>query len=252
MQDMDFDNESLLRCFIAEEEEKAIIDWHTENNKKRSDIFEYRLDAADKLREEGNEFFKSADYETARHRYYAAIWHLDFDIGQQWNMMDHHSNDLNTRKLKVIGNINATYMKAKDWVKTKTTADIGLRHMEKSGLDDKEAKAKFHYRKGIANLERGFSEDAYEQLKKADTVNPGVREVRQALKSAIETQKRDKQQAKQVWKEKLLTDEERVCRGDWWRLTVQTARCRARLRRAFKAFLRCCLRRCCGYGRKES
>merc|ERR1719343_1248722 len=149
---MDFDNEVLLRCFISEEEEAKVVEWCKENDHKRSDIFEYRLEEADKLREEGNGFFKSEDYDTALHRYYAAIWHLDFDIGQQWNMMDNHQLDLNTRKLKVLGNICASHLKAKDWVQVKTSADIGLRHMEKSGLKDKDAEARFLYRKGVANL----------------------------------------------------------------------------------------------------
>ena len=57
------------------------------------------LEEADKLRAQGNEFFNSGDFETARQRYYGAIWHLDFDIGQQWNLMDKHQLDLNTRCL---------------------------------------------------------------------------------------------------------------------------------------------------------
>eukprot|EP00434_Breviolum_minutum_P038829 symbB.v1.2.034454.t5/scaffold4448.1/size41344/4 len=118
---MDFDNESLLRCFCSEEEEATIIAWNKENEHSRSDIFEYRLEEADKLKEEGNEFFKSGDFETARQRYYGAIWHLDFDIGQQWNLMDHHQLDLNTRKLKVISNICGAYLKSKDRTKTKKT-----------------------------------------------------------------------------------------------------------------------------------
>lgn len=144
---MDFDNESLLRCFCSEEEEQEIISWNKENGHARSDIFEFSswaafrllcafavragrpafrlkehmqasvsspvigfvwsftdhkyqgLEEADKLREEGNEFFKSGNFDTARQRYYGAIWHLDFDIGQQWNLMDKHQLDLNTRRL---------------------------------------------------------------------------------------------------------------------------------------------------------
>ena len=202
---MDFDNESLLRCFCSEEEEQTIIAWNKENGHARSDIFEFSifgwkdlpcgmpqrpemsktypkphlrrehgltvgtsgriplalmvdlvfwvwsrregvrlrvrlvglwsiggftaivrqlyerfytfpiswqpawlfpvclsnqgLEEADKLRAQGNEFFNSGDFETARQRYYGAIWHLDFDIGQQWNLMDKHQLDLNTRCL---------------------------------------------------------------------------------------------------------------------------------------------------------
>lgn len=235
---MDFDNESLLKCFCPDEvDEKKIISWNEENDHRRSDIFEYRLEKADKLREEGNEFFKADDFEQARQRYYAAIWHLDFDIGQQWNMMDKHQLDLNTRKLKVIGNVCAAFVRSKDWVNTKRAADIGLRHMEKSELTDAEAKAKFLYRKGIANLERGFSEDAYEALKKADSVSPGDKQVRQALREANQEQKKDKKKAKEAWKDKLLTGEQKACQGSWWQPFVQVARCRAVCRR------RCCHRK---------
>ncbi|CAE7688891.1 UPS4 [Symbiodinium sp. CCMP2456] len=165
---MDFDNESLLKCFCSEEEEQDVIAWNKENVHARSDVFEFRLEEADKLREEGNQLFKTGDFATARQRYYGAVWHLDFDIGQQWNLMDHHQLDLNTRKLKVISNICGAYLKEKDWVNTKKAADIGLRHMEKAALTDNDSKGKFLYRKGFANLQRGFAEDAVEALKQAE------------------------------------------------------------------------------------
>ena len=38
---MDFDNESLLRCFCSEEEERDIIAWNKENGHARSDVFEF-------------------------------------------------------------------------------------------------------------------------------------------------------------------------------------------------------------------
>jgi hypothetical protein len=40
---MDFDNESLLRCFCSEEEEQRIIAWNKENGHARSDIFEFSI-----------------------------------------------------------------------------------------------------------------------------------------------------------------------------------------------------------------
>jgi len=49
---MDFDNESLLRCYLTEEEANDIIQWNKDNDHDRSCVFEYRLDKADKLREE--------------------------------------------------------------------------------------------------------------------------------------------------------------------------------------------------------
>lgn len=206
---MDFDNESLIRCFVDEEEEKKIIEWCNENDHKRSDIFEYRLEEADKLREDGNLHYKEGDCLVALQRYFAAIWHLDFDIGQQWNMMDHHSNDLNRRKLKVVSNCCAAYLKQQDWVNTKKAAEVGIRHMKKSELEDKEAEAKFLYRKGFANLQRGFCEDAVDSLKKADALVPGDRQVRQALVEATRGSKTDKVKEKEVWKNRLLSESDK-------------------------------------------
>ena len=38
---MDFDNESLLKCFCSEEEEQAVIAWNKDNEHARSDVFEF-------------------------------------------------------------------------------------------------------------------------------------------------------------------------------------------------------------------
>lgn len=242
---MDFDNESLLRCFKSEEQEEEIKAWCLENGHKRSDIFEYRLEKGDKLREEGNEFFKEGDYDTALERYMAAVYQLDFDVGQQWNLMEKHHYELNTRKLKVISNICAAYLKARDWTYTKLAADIGLRHLDKAKLTDPDAEAKFLYRKGLANLERGFSEDAHQDLKKCAAIKPNDREVRQALKQASGTQKADREKAKEVWKSTLLTEEEKELLGPWWHRAVLWKNCTERC----SACLSC---RCCRRKRKSA
>eukprot|EP00933_Yihiella_yeosuensis_P008733 TRINITY_DN114350_c0_g1_i1.p1 TRINITY_DN114350_c0_g1~~TRINITY_DN114350_c0_g1_i1.p1 ORF type:complete len:254 (+),score=71.00 TRINITY_DN114350_c0_g1_i1:46-807(+) len=250
---MDFDNESLLRCFLSEEEEKEIISWwqdegskeaaeknwqkDDEGKPKRSDIFEWRLAEADRLRETGNELFKTGDYSDALKRYITAVWHLDFDIGQQWNLMEKHQLELNTRKLKAISNICAAYLKSCDWVQTKAAADIGLRHLEKAGLKDEDAEAKFYYRKGLANLERGFTEDAYQAFKQAKSLKPEDKAIRQAFLQASSGQKEDREKAKEVWRSKLLTDEEKACQGSWLNPDVFVARLRAKFR------ARCCRRR---------
>jgi len=133
--------------------------------------------------------------------------------------MEKHHLELNTRKLKILSNVCGAYLKAKDYQNTKLAGDCGLRHMEKSGLNKPEyadAEAKFLYRKGVANLERGFSEDAHEDLKKADAKVPGDRQVRQALKEASEKQKADRKEAKEVFKNHLLTEKEKRLLGPWW------------------------------------
>merc|ERR1712039_321814 len=99
--------------------------------------------------------------------------------------------------------------------------------IQKSELKEPEAEARLLYRKGMANLERGFCEDAYESLKKADSLNPGDKQIRQALQQASKGQKEDKVKAKQVWRDKLLSEEDRACQGAWWEPSVLAARTRA-------------------------
>lgn len=220
---MDPENDSLLQCFIEEDQCLKIKEWCDANGHKRSDIFETRLDKGDKLREMGNEFFKKEEYDEAQWRYFAAIYHVDFDVAQQSQLMDHHMAALNTRKTKMISNVCATYLKQKNWVMTKTAAESGLRHLQISKLDEseypfiKDSRAKFHYRHALANMERGFNEDAYDQLKKAVEIMPNDKEVRKALDEAKSKSGEDKVKAKEVFKNVLLTEEEKKIQASWWR-----------------------------------
>jgi len=236
---MDIENDSLLKQFCDEAEEEKVIKYSKEvvlptHEKGRSDVFENRLDKADELREAGNLLFKKSEYADARFQYYAAIYQLDFDIGQQWNMMEKHTHDLNARKLKVISNICGAFLKECDYQNTKRAADIGLRHMQKGEMKDSDAEAKFYYRKGVANLKRGFAEDAVHALRKAEAASPGDAEVRKLLREAKVSEVEDKAKAKQVWKNKLLSEDEKQASGNLWRPSALFARCRMRCRRMCK------------------
>lgn len=90
----------------------------------------------------------------------------------------------------------------------KTTADIGLKQISRMCMDDKDIQAKFNYRLGIAEFERGFSEPAYEAFKKANELTPGDRDIRQALAKAKDAVQGDRAEAKEVWRGKLGTKEE--------------------------------------------
>merc|ERR1719183_1175485 len=140
-------------------------------------MFEERLEEADRLREEGNKFHKDGDNTEAMRRYYVAIHMLDFDMKQWGEGAKKYQDDLDARKLKVISNICLVHLKSKDYIQTKSAADIGILHLQTAGITDKTAEGKFHYLRGLANLERGFSEDAVESLKKAQTLVPSDTQV---------------------------------------------------------------------------
>lgn len=89
----------------------------------------------------------------------------------------------------------------------KTTADIGLKQIHRMGMDDKEIEAKFNYRLGVAEFERGFSEPAYEAFKKASGLMPSDRDIRQGLAKAKAAVQEDRLVAKEVWKGKLASEE---------------------------------------------
>lgn len=237
---MDFDDESLLDAFCEDPEKAEVKQWTIEQCKERnadngrSAIFEHRLERGDALREEGNEFVKQDDLVQARQRYLAAIWQLDFNLGQEWDAMPKYRRDLDMKKLKVISNIAVIHRKNKDWYNAKVAAETGLKHLtEKTRLEGEDRtgyEAKFLYLKGVANLERGFSEDAVENLRKAVALSPNDKQVRELLDRATETRSKDKQDAKEVWKSKLLTEEERAMQGTWWYFSTQWARCKRRCR----------------------
>merc|ERR1712232_1310087 len=91
-------------------------------------------------------------------------------------------------------------------------------HLAKSELsEDTDAKAKFHYRHGCANLERGFNEDAYDHLKQALDLMPDDKVVRKALLGAKDKVGADKVKAKEVYQGVLKTKEEKEIEASWWR-----------------------------------
>mmetsp|Transcript_57644 Transcript_57644/g.137080 ORF Transcript_57644/g.137080 Transcript_57644/m.137080 type:complete len:323 (-) Transcript_57644:15-983(-) len=92
--------------------------------------------------------------------------------------------------------------------KVKTTADIGLKHIVRGDLNDKESQAKLFYWTGIAESERGFSEPAYEAFKHAAEIMPSDRDYRKALADSKEQVKLDRAEAKETWKGKLKPEEE--------------------------------------------
>lgn len=44
-------------------------------------VYEKRLEASDKCRNDGNDCFRRGDSDLARQYYLAALYHVDFDIG---------------------------------------------------------------------------------------------------------------------------------------------------------------------------
>merc|ERR1711957_543595 len=139
-----------------------------------------------------------------------------------------YQEELDRRKLKVISNIVQSHLKEKKNMDAKTCADIGLRILERSGLADKAIESKFWYMKGVANTERGFSEDAVEALKKANAASPGDKAVTQLLSKAFADRKSDKETAKEVWKDHLRTEVELKCARPWWDIRVLPYRCKQR------------------------
>jgi len=277
---------SLCLALVGEEEEQYVKNWCRANDHDRDDYFENRLSASDELRLEGNALLKASKFDQALLCYLAAIWQLDYEVWQQMELNDEHQIELDTKKLKVISNTNAVYLKlaqeaaeletiapeelaeclglwedvgegeegllVEDFILeeraarkeahkqdpdiidfseheqplapkpprkrkklppnlrkieyyrfVKTTAVIGLKHMSRMNLFDKEIEAKFRYRAGIAEFERGFSEPAYDAFKEANQLLPGDRDIRQALAKARAAVEVDRAEAKAVWQGKL-------------------------------------------------
>merc|ERR1712194_243256 len=120
-------------------------------------------------------------------------------------------------------------LRQKDFGSVKSYADVGLKLSSMAQLDEELSKAtdaKLWYLKGQANSERGFSEDAVEAFKKAEELVPGDPAVRQALTSSAKTRREDQESAKEVWKQKLMTEDEVRARGPWWYPSTMIAKLR--------------------------
>eukprot|EP00971_Amphidinium_carterae_P046501 916108-Amphidinium_carterae.1 len=60
---------SLLGALVGAEEEIEVKGWCRENNHDRPDFFEPRLDKADELRVDANNYFKRGEFDDALLRY---------------------------------------------------------------------------------------------------------------------------------------------------------------------------------------
>jgi len=206
-------------------------------------MFEQRLEKADELRTKGNEFLKEGDYAAAQLRYYAAIFQLDFSMAQYGEGAKKYEDQINTRKLRVISNIAVARFQHKDYMKCKDAIEVGLKITSIAKLDEETTNsfdAKFWYLKGKSNLERGFSEEAVEALKKAQAITPTDKQVHEALTRALAEKKEDKVTSKEVWKQKLLTKDEVLAQGPWYQKATLLAKLRERVR----------LKGCCGHRRQ--
>jgi hypothetical protein len=117
-------------------------------------------------------------------------------------------DDLPPKKPKRRVKLTAKERKIEYYRLVKTTGDIGLKHIHRMGLNDNAIEAKFQFRIGTAEFERGFSEPAYEAFKEANRLLPGDRDIRQAMAKAKAVVQTDRAEAKKVWAGKLDSPEE--------------------------------------------
>lgn len=243
----------LLGMLCNEEEQAEISKWSEDNDCKISHMFEHRLDKADELRQKGNDFLKEGNFEEAQRRYLAAIFQVDFSMMQYGDGAKEYEDKINTRKIKILSNVCVARLKHKDYSGVKTVSEVGLRVCGVAKLDEettKASEAKFWYLKGQANTERGFSEEACEDLKKAAKLQPGDQSVRKALQQAANTRKEDKETAKEAWRNKLMTEDQVLEKGTWWHPATLVARFREQ-HRLGKGPLSCCARRRPAEGEEE-
>lgn len=236
--------EELLASICSEGECEQVKKWCEENECTISAMFETRLEKADELREQGNQLLKDGDFEAAQLRYFAAIFQLDFSMAQYGPQAKPYEDKISTRKLKTLSNLCVARLKHQKYTETKAAAEVGLKVVATAQLDAEATtahEAKFWYLTGQSNLERGFSENAVEELKKAQALAPGDRQVHQALSQALAAKRDDKVSAEGVWKKKLMTEDEILCQGQWWRPATLLARFRERRR----------LKDCCGRRREQ-
>ena len=169
---------------------------------EKSFIFEERLSSANKLVDEGNAKFKENDHSSAHQLYLQAAYHIDFDLGQQFDMTEEHKKQIRVSKIRILLNICNNSLKLPDFRLVRKSANLGLKLCSKESSPP-ETRAKFLYRRGRANLQDNNPVDALEDLKEAVKLVPNDATVRELYNIAIQGSKKQHIDADNVWKGKF-------------------------------------------------
>jgi len=204
--------DNVLELIASQEDAKTARDW-CESVMKRSDIFESRLDKSDELRAEGNGVYQRAesnvanqknDYSFAVRRYLAAIYHIDFDIGQQWQFIEEHDNMVNERKVKIINNLCMVYLKQEKNSMVRKTASAGIKIAEKlNGEEHKSHKMKLYFRRAQAQFYLGLFQEAITDCKEA-IKNGNDPKIPELLRKSEYELKKEEGASLNLWKGKMF------------------------------------------------
>jgi len=172
----------------------------------RSYVFEERLAKANCLVDEGNAKFKANENPVAHALYMSAAFHVDFDVGQQFDMTEDHKKQIRAVKIRVLLNLCNNSLKLKDFRQVRKSASLGLKLCAKESSPP-ETRAKFLYRRGRANLEDNNPTDAVEDLREAVKLVPNDATVRELYNIANQGSKKQHADSDNVWKGKVFPDE---------------------------------------------
>ncbi|KAF4675869.1 hypothetical protein FOL47_007110 [Perkinsus chesapeaki] len=205
---LQLDEDSLLMAFGSEEAHRT-VEWCRKYH-PRSDIFECRLEDGGKLKNEGNDMVKEGKWREAAERYLAALYEVDFSIGQQWQLTNEHQHLLDTIKLSILNNLCLAYLHIGIPDKASKAADLALKSVaiidrmakETEGLNSvsKETKGKVYFRRGRAQLLLGQYDRAYGDAKEAYQLCPSDAAVQRLKVEARRKMKEEDEKATRVWK----------------------------------------------------
>lgn len=173
---------------------------------ERSYVFEERLAKANSLVDEGNAKFKANENAAAHALYMSAAFHVDFDLGQQFDMTEDHKKQIRLVKIRVLLNLCNNSLKLKEFRQVRKSATLGLKLCTKESSSP-ETRAKFLYRRGRANLEDNNATDAVEDLKEAVKLVPNDATVRELYNIASQGSRKQNADSDNVWKGKLFADD---------------------------------------------
>ncbi|KAF4728160.1 hypothetical protein FOZ62_028461, partial [Perkinsus olseni] len=202
------DEDSLLLVFGSEEAHRA-VEW-CQSNCPRSDIFESRLEDGTKLKEEGNVMVKGGQWEDATGRYLAALYQVDFSIGQQWQLTNEHQHLLDTIKLSILNNLCLAYLHREDAERARKAADLALKSVttidrmakETDGLQPvpRETLGKIYYRRAKAHYSLRDYDKAYADAKDAHEFCPSDTAVKRLMSEAQRLLKKEEEKSTRMWR----------------------------------------------------
>jgi len=200
-------SENILENFLSESEISAIV-----TTISRSSIYEERLAAAGRAKEEAAVELEKKFPGQAIPHYLNALYHLDFSETQTFQFIPKHMSEISSLQAKILSNLSLCYFQVRNFHLSRRAADLAL----PSAKFSDELTAKIFFRRALVFKEIGdisrSKADAEEALKKI----PGDAKIIELVKEMREQDIEIRKTSDADFRGKLIAEKTKAPESSWW------------------------------------